>query len=360
MQPLLIVGGIVARFFRNFVGMLDGQFGRLVTGLVFALLIGSAGFLFLVNGSAPQKREPLVVMSYASFAASWGPGPRLAKQFEERTGTPVRFVQADDAGVLLQRLKLVVADVVIGLDQFVLASARSQLKWHPHGLVVDFPQDEIFLPIDWAPVGFVYREGEVTPPTSLDAVLEESYRDAIALEDPRTSAPGFQFLSWIAQGRTDLELMNYIRRLRRSVQSISPSWSQAYGLFTRGSAKLVLSYMTSPLYHQVVEGDVRYRFAKFPEGHPVHVEFAGIPAACVQCAQAQRFLQFLISEDSQKLIMETNWMLPVLSLASRELLEPFRSVVNNAQELRPRDMKALEMSSGERERLFKLWSEASP
>lgn len=330
-----------------------------IAGSVITLLVGTAGILYLKNRQNGDVTKQLVVMSYASFTASWGPGPELAKRFEAKTGTSVRFVQADDAGILLQRLKLVPADVVLGLDQSVLAGARTELRWLPHAVKVDFPHDDFFLPIDWAPIGFVYRQDEVKPPSALDDLRLERFRNQIALEDPRTSAPGFQFLSWIARGRTDTELKDWIREMQSSIQSVSPSWSQAYGLFTRGSAKLVLSYMTSPLYHQVIEHDERYRFAIFAAGHAVHVEFAGIPESCARCDQAREFVRFLLLPENQKVIMEKNWMLPVITLTSSEESGPFRAVLDAARLLKPQDMTALEIPLVERERLLKLWSEAT-
>ena len=333
--------------------------GKWIAVSVMTLLVGSVGILYLENRKNDEVMKPLVVMSYASFTASWGPGPELAKRFEAKTGIPVRFVQADDAGILLQRLKLVPADVVLGLDQSVLNSARSEMRWLPHSAKVDFPHDEFFIPVDWAPIGFVYREGELTPPSSLEDLRLERFKNQIALEDPRTSAPGFQFLSWIARGRTDVELKTLVRQMHPNIQSVSPSWSQAYGLFTRGTAKLVLSYMTSPLYHQVIERDDRYRFALFADGHAVHVEFVGIPERCVRCEQAREFVRFLLLAESQKLIMEKNWMLPVVELPASEELGPFRAVLNAARYLKPKDMTALEIPVVERERLLKLWSEAA-
>lgn len=333
--------------------------GKWIAGSVMTLLVGSAGILYFENRQDDEVTKPLVVMSYASFTAPWGPGPELAKRFEAKTGVPVRFVQADDAGILLQRLKLVPADVVLGLDQSVLTGARSEIRWLPHSAKVDFPHDDLFVPIDWAPIGFVYRDGELIPPSSLDDLRLERFKNQIALEDPRTSAPGFQFLSWIARGRTNSELKTWIRQTHPNIQSVSSSWSQAYGLFTRGTAKLVLSYMTSPLYHQVIERDDRYRFALFADGHAVHVEFAGIPESCVRCDQAREFVRFLLLAENQKLIMEKNWMLPVVTFPAGEELGPFRAVIDAARYMKPKDMTALEIPLVERERLLKLWSEAA-
>ena len=47
-------------------------------------------------------------------------------------------------------------------------------------------------------------------------------------------------------------------RLRPRVLTVTPGWSEAYGLFVKGEAPLVLSYTTSPAYHRFAEKSERY------------------------------------------------------------------------------------------------------
>ena len=56
---------------------------------------------------------------------------------------------------------------------------------------------------------------------------------------------------------------------------MTPGWSEAYGLFTKGEAPMVLSYTTSPAYHMVAENTERYQAAAFREGHYLQIEVAG-------------------------------------------------------------------------------------
>ena len=62
--------------------------------------------------------------------------------------------------------------------------------------------------------------------------------------------------------------------LNPRILTVTKGWSEAYGLFVKGEAPLVLSYTTSPAYHRIAESDSRYEAAVFDEGHNLQVEVA--------------------------------------------------------------------------------------
>ena len=43
--------------------------------------------------------------------------------------------------------------------------------------------------------------------------------------------------------------------LADNIVTVTPGWSEAYGLFLEGEADMVLSYTTSPAYHLIAEED---------------------------------------------------------------------------------------------------------
>ena len=91
------------------------------------------------------------------------------------------------------------------------------------------------------------------------------------------------------------------------------NWSAAYGLFTKEEAPIVLSYVTSPAYHKIVEGEKKYRAAIFEEGHYSQVEFAAIVKKSKNLTLANKFIDFMLGEDFQKAIPTSNWMYPVIT-----------------------------------------------
>jgi len=100
------------------------------------------------------------------------------------------------------------------------------------------------------------------------------------------------------------------KKLQPRILTITPGWSEAYGLFTKGEAPMVLSYTTSPAYHMVAENTPRYQAAAFSEGHYLQIEVAGLIEASPEKALEQKFLGFMMTPAFQDIIPTTNWMLP--------------------------------------------------
>lgn len=334
---------------------------------VIAVMVGLGYVLrqLQVAQSPPQPPAAMVpsssgcslrVLSYTAFLGTWGPGPELAKRFATLTGCQLEFLDAGDAGLLLQKLTLFPSDVVIGFDQLSVPRARLEHKWRPLGTVlpngIRWAEPE-FMPIDWAPMTFVYRTGEIQPPTSLNDLLHPRFQGAITLQDPRTSTPGQQFLFWVLDELGVEQGFAFLARLKPSLLSVASNWTESYGLFTKKLAKLTFSYMTSPAYHWVEEKDRSYQPIMFKSGQPVQIEYAAISDACANCAMAERLLVFMHEPETQKLIMEKNYMFPVDPNVANGT--PFAELLKQTVSLRT--WLHLDELLKRRDELFETWRE---
>jgi thiamine transport system substrate-binding protein len=106
------------------------------------------------------------------------------------------------------------------------------------------------------------------------------------------------------------------KALKPRIVTVTKGWSEAYGLFLKGEADMVLSYSTSPAYHIGAEKKLNYKAAMFSEGHATQLEVAGLLASSKQQALARSFLAFLLSDEAQALLPETNWMYPAKTPAA--------------------------------------------
>lgn len=295
---------------------------------VFLIAAVFAGLIiaFLNKEDSAVVKEGSVLKIYAadSFVAKWGPGPQLKEIFEKQTGQKITYIAMSDPGLTFQKMNFdgvsAIGDVVVSLDQFDVLRSQDKIKWkklnsemnQKYSARLPIPEQlENFLPYDWAPIAFVSRSDFKTSLNSLDDLLKPELKNKIALEDPRTSSPGLQFLTWVMQTKSEQDAVQFFKKMNEQAHSYSAGWSAAYGLFTNKQADIVLSYATSPIYHLVEENNSGFKSYEFIEGHPVQVEFAGVPETCQNCEAAIKFVQFMQSPEAQKIIMSKNYMLPV-------------------------------------------------
>ncbi len=269
----------------------------------------------------PVSAKPvLTVYTYESFTADWGPGPEIKKAFEKQCDCSLKWVAIADGVALLNRLRLegnhTKADIVLGLDTNLVADAKATGLFAPSGIdqpksaISDKWHDDIFLAYDYAPFAVIYNSEEMkNPPTSLDQLINGDTSQKIILQDPRTSTPGLGFLSWMKAVYGDKAAAKW-EKLSKRVLTVTPGWSEAYGLFTKGEAPMVLSYVTSPAYHMIVEKTDKYRAAAFDEGHYLQIEVAGMIKGSKNIELARKFMNFMIMPGFQDQIPTKNWMFP--------------------------------------------------
>ena len=279
----------------------------------------AAGLLTIAT-PALAEMPVLTVLTYDSFTSDWGPGPAVEKAFEASCACDLQFVPAGDGAALLARVQLEgaasEADVVLGLDTSLTAAAAATGLFALHGLTPETAlpvgyADPLFQPFDWGWFAFVYDKTKLAEaPASLEALAASDLK--IVIEDPRSSTPGLGLLLWVkaAYGDRAAEIWT---ALTDNIVTVTPGWSEAYGLFLDGEADMVLSYTTSPAYHLIAEGDDSKAAALFEEGHYLQVEVAAKLAATDQPALADQFLAFMLTDAFQSAIPETNWMYPAIT-----------------------------------------------
>lgn len=311
--------------------------------------------LLLAAPAMAQERPVLTVLAYDSFVAQWGPGPGIEAGFEAACGCDLRWATGGDGAALLARLQLEgpgEVDAVVGLDDALVARARATGLFAPHGLApaLDLPvawEDGTFLPFDWGWFAFVGRRGGPMPEGFEDLAASDA---SVVIQDPRSSTPGLGLLRWVEAAYGDRAGAVW-EALADNVVTVTPGWSEAYGLFLEGEADLVLSYSTSPAYHLIAEGDAGYVALPFAEGHLLQVEVAAALAASDAPDLARDFLAYLVSPPAQGLMATGNWMYPAV-LPPEGLPEGFESMRPAATLVAP------PLSEEAREALVETWRAA--
>ncbi len=301
-----------------------------------------AAFISCLAIPAAAETPVLTVLTYDSFVSEWGPGPIVEKAFEATCACDLRFVAGGDGAALLARLQLEgaasEADVVLGLDTSLTAAAAATGLFAPHGqaAAAALPltyDDPLFLPYDWGWFAFVLDKTKTpNPPKSFEELAASDLK--IVIQDPRSSTPGLGLLLWVKAAYGDRAGQVWAD-LADNIVTVTPGWTEAYGLFLAGEADMVLSYTTSPAYHRIAEQDDSKDWAPFAEGHYLQIEVTGVLAATDQPDLAKAFLAFTQDPAFQAAIPTTNWMYPAAAIPlpdGFETARPDKSLLMTAEE----------------------------
>lgn len=265
--------------------------------------------------SSQTSKCSIRVLSYSGFLAEWGPGPELNRLFQENFGCSVQWIDGLDPSRLLDRAELLKADVVVGLDAFSLRTVSAQRllvprsQWLKDEIEPSLLDSEVAIALDWSPLGFLSREGEIQPPKDWREFFSKYYDREVTLIDPRLSALGrLMLLHSLKQSK--LEPFSLGSALQRLSDGVSPGWSSAYSLFQSGAKAFAAGFLTSRIYHLVSQRDQRVRFWTLGVERPIFVEYAGLLKSA-SGSSGLNFLRLLRSPAGQKTLLTRNWMFPV-------------------------------------------------
>jgi thiamine transport system substrate-binding protein len=296
-------------------------FRRIMERLMNTKLLAAG--LTVIAMPALAETPVLTVLTYDSFTSEWGPGPAIEKAFEAECACDLKFVPAGDGAALLARVRLEgaasEADVVLGLDTSLTAAATATGLFAPTGnrpprrcrwtstTPCSCPSTGAGSPLSMT------RRSCPTAPKSFAELAASDLK--IVIQDPRSSTPGLGLLLWVKAAYGD-EAAAMWDALADNIVTVTPGWSEAYGLFLEGEADMVLSYTTSPAYHLIAESDDTKAAALFDEGHYLQIEVAGKLSSSDQPELADQFLVFMATEAFQSVIPTTNWMYPAVTPAA--------------------------------------------
>ncbi|ELB2164291.1 thiamine ABC transporter substrate binding subunit [Vibrio parahaemolyticus] len=278
----------------------------------------------ITSTSAFAAENTLTIYTYDSFAADWGPGPKIEQAFEAKCGCDVNFVALDDGVSILNRLRLEggnsKADIVLGLDNNLMAEAKKTGLLTEHNVdtantvLPNGWSDTTFVPYDYGYFAFVYnKEKLANPPKSMKELVETRDDLKVIYQDPRTSTPGQGLMLWMKSIYGD-DVTQAWQKLASKTVTVTKGWSEAYSMFLNGESDLVLSYTTSPAYHLIAENDSKFATANFSEGHYMQVEVAAKVKGSKNSELADKFMDFILSDEFQSAMPTGNWMYPVIDV----------------------------------------------
>ena len=246
----------------------------------------------LITISSISAKEVLVVGTYDSFSAEWGPGPVIETEFEKNCNCDVQYVSTSQAGTLANEIFLKDKDVILGVEMHEFDYTSE--NWNIY---------------DYGYFSFIYNEETLKDiPNSFEELINRKNLK-IVVQDPRTSPVGLGLLRWMKLTHPD-NFPSVLKKFNNNVLTYTPGWSEAYGIFLEGKADLVLSYSTSPFYHQEYEDEYKYKAIEFTDGHLVTKEIVYVRPDSEKQNLGKEFIEFMMRDNIQKIIAQMNIMYP--------------------------------------------------
>jgi len=281
------------------------------------------------TSTAPgEMPTEVVLVTHESFALP----KKLLRQFESDTGLTLDVRSSGDAGTVTNKLVLTkddpTGDVAFGvdntfasraLDAGVFADSGVDLPAGAEGFGLDDGIDRL-VPVDTGSVcvnidtGW-FAERNLTPPSSLDDLVDPAYRDLFVTPGAATSSPGLAFLlSTIAEYGDAWP--DYWTDLMANGAKLTSGWSDAYYVdFTQGGGEgdrpIVLSYDSSPAFTPADDGESSTTEALLDTCYR-QVEYAGVLAGAANPEGGREVIEFLLSPEVQAALPESMYVFPVV------------------------------------------------
>ena len=195
--------------------------------------------------TVPADATPgeVTLLAYDSFTPAEG----IFDAFEKQTGAKVKVVTGGDSGSLISKAILTAGnpegDVLWGVDNTTLSRAEGARLLDSYE-----PVDEGDVCVNYDKQWYASRG--ITPPASLDDLVNPVYRGQLVVQDPVNSSPGLAFLMASVAKYGD-GWRQWWAQLKDNKVRIAADWTAAYtvdfsGSSGKGTYPLVVSYGSSP------------------------------------------------------------------------------------------------------------------
>lgn len=303
---------------------------KLISVVALALLIMSFGTAETADGgsdtaSIEERRGETGQVTIYGYDSLPGTLRRaIVEHMQSEYGVEVDLQRLGDTGAVFTQLFLErqnpQADVVIGLDESYLPRLMQDNMLEPYEPQnLQLVRDELLVDPTFQAVPFdfgyitlnVDTENLETIPQNWEDLLDPAYRNSFIMLNPGTSSPGRNFLLYTIAEFGEDGYLDFWRQLEPNILTVTSGWSDGYGLYTQGEAPMVVSYETSPAYHREYEDTDRYQAVLFDEAAYLQVEIAGIVNGAPNRLNAERVMDFIVSEPFQELIALNQFMYPI-------------------------------------------------
>ena len=298
------------------------------------ILVACAPQATATQPTATRSPEPqtITVMTHDSFSVS----EEVLKLFEGANNAKVVFLQSGDAGAMLNKAILTkdapLADLLFGVDNTFLSRALEEdiFEAYESPALSEVPDEYRLdnssraLPVDYGDVCINYdkayfADNNLAVPQSLEDLTKPEYKGLLVAENPATSSTGLAFMLATVAHFGD-SYTDYWQALKENGVVVVDGWETAY--YTNFSASsghgpqpMVVSYGTSPavevVFAEPKPDDAPTASIIGPDTCFRQIEFVGILKGTQQRALAEKFVDFMLSNQFQEDVPLQMFVYPV-------------------------------------------------
>jgi thiamine transport system substrate-binding protein len=330
--------------------------------------------IFSLTACAPKGPTELTVMTHDSFAIS----QEVAMAFEQANDVKVTFLASGDSGAALNKAILTrdapLADVFYGVDNTFLSRALEANIFEPYQspALVNIPAAfrldpaDRLLPVNYGDVCINYdkayfSENALLVPASLKDLLKPEFNGLLVVENPATSSPGLAFLLATVAHFGDPGYLDFWATLRENGLVVVNDWETAYyanfsASSGQGPQPMVVSYGSSPpaevIFAETPLDEAPTASIVGPDTCFRQIEFVGILKGTQQRALAEKFVDFMLSQDFQEDMPMQMFVFPVNpDAALPDEFVKYAQIPDQPAQLDPADIAA------NREKWIQAWTE---
>lgn len=222
------------------------------------------------------------------------------------------------------------ADLLIGLTPSLLIQAKEQNILQPYrseniDKIKDssliFDEQYYTTPYDYGALAVIYNPEKISNLETFSDLWKNP--SSLIIQDPRSSSTGLDFFLWtIALFGENWE--NEWKSLKSGILSVTSGWSESFSKFDAGEAPMMVSYATDPAYTYHNYNVIKNKAFIPSEGGYIQIEGASIVKGAKNKKLAEKFIDYMLTEDFQKHIPLNQWMFPVIDI---ELPQAFQYAV---------------------------------
>ena len=299
--------------------------------LIMVLLVLSCGKKAEKPKPAPTNTSRLPKTQLTIFARdnirSSGLEGTLIAEYKQKYNCDVTLTLFAGMDSLIQAIKNPAnagkVDVVMSLDgtfaaredvrELFLPQPSFNLGSMSRDIAVD--SQKRLIPYGYANLGIIYNSRVFDHgPESFGELQDAKYFRQLAICDPYTSGEGLALLHWSMAlfGPNGYQYM--WKSIKKNISKVYPSYSQAVQALTSGKCSMLLGYNSTPAWLEEIDpANKLYKQIMMKEGGFQYSEMAGIPRESTRAGVAAHFINYLLSDTAQKMVIYKLGLFPANS-----------------------------------------------